>query len=438
VGIGTTLPSNGRLVVRGTVGAVSALFGDNTTGVAIENSFPGIGLNTYFNGTRKYIAPGFGGLIGLDPNNGNMYLMNTAVSGAADGAAALNTRLFVEGSTGFVGIGTTTMFGKLTVDGANVNTGIFGSGSGTTVSAIRAENFATSGPGYGLLAYSQNGTAVSASSPAATGYALRTSGRTELGGQMGINTTVTAGNLISIDASGFSDGISIYSNSGNTAAIRAENFSSGTSTFALVAYGQNGSAINASTAGTSGTALSASATGTSAWAIRATGRSEFGGNVSIIGNLSKSSGTFKIDHPQDPANKFLIHSFVESPDMMNVYNGNAETDANGLATVLLPGYFEAENIDFKYQLTVMGKQFAQAIVFEEISHNRFVVKTDKPHIKVSWQVTGVRNDPYAQKNRIVAEVEKTGEERGKYLMPGLYGQPAEKAINYQKRERTKE
>ena len=43
--------------------------------------------------------------------------------------------------------------------------------------------------------------------------------------------------------------------------------------------------------------------------------------------LSKSIGTFKIDHPLDPANKYLSHSFVELPDMMNIYNGNVMTDA---------------------------------------------------------------------------------------------------------------
>lgn len=144
------------------------------------------------------------------------------------------------------------------------------------------------------------------------------------------------------------------------------------------------------------------------------------GNVWVGGTLSKSAGTFKIDHPQDPENKFLIHSFVESPDMMNVYNGNIITDANGDAIVQLPTYFEAENISFKYQLTVIG-QFAQAIVFEEVQNNQFKIKTDKPNVKVSWQVTGVRNDAYAQKNRVVPEVDKQGVEKGKYLAPEAFG-----------------
>jgi len=146
----------------------------------------------------------------------------------------------------------------------------------------------------------------------------------------------------------------------------------------------------------------------------------FYGDVHVSGNLSKGGGSFKIDHPQDPANKYLIHSFVESPDMMNVYNGNVVTGAEGMATVELPSYFEAENIDFKYQLTVIG-QFAQAIIKTEISNNSFTIQTDIPNVKVSWQVTGVRDDAWANAHRIVPEVEKEGEEKGRYMHPELFG-----------------
>jgi collagen type VII alpha len=160
------------------------------------------------------------------------------------------------------------------------------------------------------------------------------------------------------------------------------------------------------------------------------------GNVSITGSIAKGSGTFKIDHPLDPANKYLYHSFVESPDMMNIYNGNITTDASGMATVELPEYFEKLNKDFRYQLTVIG-DFAQAIVYSEVSGNTFVIKTDKPNVKVSWQVTGVRQDPYADENRVVPEVEKAAEEKGKYLYPKAYGLPASMGINYSPAETQK-
>jgi hypothetical protein len=150
----------------------------------------------------------------------------------------------------------------------------------------------------------------------------------------------------------------------------------------------------------------------------------FVGDVYVSGNLSKAGGTFKIDHPQDPENKFLIHSFVESPDMMNIYNGNATTDASGEAIVTMPSYFEAENKDFRYQLTTIG-QPAQVWVAEKISGNQFKVKSDKPNVEISWQVTGVRQDAWANANRVVAEVEKKGVEKGKYLHPELFGKSRE-------------
>ena len=147
----------------------------------------------------------------------------------------------------------------------------------------------------------------------------------------------------------------------------------------------------------------------------------FFGAVDVVGNLAKSGGTFKIDHPQDPANKYLYHSFVESPDMMNIYNGNITTDANGTAVVTLPSYFEAENKDFRYQLTVMGGTFAQAIVSKEVAGNTFEIRTNQPNVKVSWQVTGVRQDAWANANRVVPEVDKDASDRGKYLHPELFG-----------------
>ncbi|MFQ5570477.1 MAG: hypothetical protein ACE5G0_12420, partial [Rhodothermales bacterium] len=155
----------------------------------------------------------------------------------------------------------------------------------------------------------------------------------------------------------------------------------------------------------------------------------FKGDVHVTGTLSKGGGAFKIDHPLDPENKYLAHSFVESPDMMNVYNGNVTTDADGLATVELPPYFEVLNRDYRYQLTVIG-QFAQAIVAGEVNNHRFVIQTDKPGVKVSWQVTGIRQDAWAQEHRIVVEEDKPARERGYYLHPWLFGQPVQRSVEW--------
>jgi hypothetical protein len=152
------------------------------------------------------------------------------------------------------------------------------------------------------------------------------------------------------------------------------------------------------------------------------------GNVNVTGTLSKGGGSFKIDHPLDPENKYLSHSFVESPDMMNIYNGNITTDQSGRAVIDLPAYFGALNRDFRYQLTVVG-QFAQAIVAEEVKDNRFVIQTSVPGVKVSWQVTGIRQDAWANKNRIPVEEVKPERERGSYLHPEAFGKDEERSIN---------
>ena len=81
-----------------------------------------------------------------------------------------------------------------------------------------------------------------------------------------------------------------------------------------------------------------------------------------------------------------------------------------------PSYFEALNKDFRYQLTVIGDgSWARARVFKKVEGGRFVIQTDGPNVEVSWQVTGIRKDAYANDNRIQAEVEKAGDERGHCL-----------------------
>jgi hypothetical protein len=154
----------------------------------------------------------------------------------------------------------------------------------------------------------------------------------------------------------------------------------------------------------------------------------FAGNVFVNGNLAKSGGSFLIDHPTDPEHKYLLHSFVESPDMMNIYNGNVATDGSGTAVVKMPEWFEALNRDFRYQLTVIG-QFAQAIVASEISGGSFVIRTDRPGVKVSWQVTGIRQDAWANAHRIPLEVEKQAPEQGHYLHPELFGHGGEPDVH---------
>jgi hypothetical protein len=115
--------------------------------------------------------------------------------------------------------------------------------------------------------------------------------------------------------------------------------------------------------------------------------------------------------------------------MMNIYTGNVTTDGQGLATVQLPEWFEALNSHFRYQLTVLG-QFAQAIVRGKVANHQFAIKTDKPNVEVSWQITGVRQDAYAKAHPLVVEEQKEARLRGFYTHPELYGAPPEKQIEW--------
>ncbi len=154
----------------------------------------------------------------------------------------------------------------------------------------------------------------------------------------------------------------------------------------------------------------------------------FNGDLTVTGTVYEGGGVSRIDHPLDPQNKFLSHSYVDSPDMMSVYNGNIETDEDGLAVVELPDYFSALNQDFRYQLTVLG-QFAQAIIAEKISGNQFTIRTDRPSVEVSWQVTGIRKDAWAEAHRVPVEVDKPVDERGLYLHPEAFGHGSDPSIN---------
>ena len=161
----------------------------------------------------------------------------------------------------------------------------------------------------------------------------------------------------------------------------------------------------------------------------------FVGDVNVTGAIFAGTKDFKIDHPLDPANKYLVHASVESSEMINIYTGNITTDSQGHATVQLPEWFEVLNTDFRYQLTVIG-QFAQAIIGREIERNQFEIRTSAPNVKVSWQVSGVRQDAYAKANPLVVEQEKDARLRGFYIHPELYGAPAEKQIEWARHPQT--
>jgi hypothetical protein len=146
-------------------------------------------------------------------------------------------------------------------------------------------------------------------------------------------------------------------------------------------------------------------------------------NASVLGSVSKASGSFVIDDPLEPQNKLLYHSFVESPDVKNLYDGIVELDENGEAVVTLPDYFDALNGTVRYQLKPVEAAMPDLHISEEEHGNQFAIAGGSPGGKVSWQVTGVRHDPYILANPIIPVVEKgPGQlvDKGQYLDPDGY------------------
>ncbi len=156
--------------------------------------------------------------------------------------------------------------------------------------------------------------------------------------------------------------------------------------------------------------------------------SQQGFGVFSIGNTGATGlKSFYIDHPLDPANKFLRHYSAEGPEALNIYRGTVILNASGEAVVSLPEYFEALNKDFDYQLTCVGG-FAPVFIAEEVRNNAFKISGGRAGLKVCWTVTGVRNDAFAKSSTPAVEEAKPASLRGKYLHPELFNAAPDKAI----------
>jgi trimeric autotransporter adhesin len=162
----------------------------------------------------------------------------------------------------------------------------------------------------------------------------------------------------------------------------------------------------------------------------------FTGNVAISGNLNVSgTKSFQIDHPLDPANKYLYHAALESSEVLNLYTGNSVLDASGEATVQFPDWLEALNRDFRYQLTAIGAPAPNLHVAQEIKNHSFKIAGGAAGMKVSWQVTGVRQDAWEKAHPMEVEVPKPARERGYFINPELFGAPNERSIAWARNPR---
>jgi len=346
--------------------------------------------------------------------------IGSAVAGVDDSGNTGSHGIYGSSGTGYGVYGTSS-------DG----TGIYGTITGDTSGHFAVEGSDAStgaGGGAGVGGFSTNGTGVYATSTNGTGVSGITKGNFQ-SGVAGLDESLGGGHGVYGSST---NGIGVYGTSDMATGVYGN--AVGENGYGVYgnAIGQNGYGVYGNASGQDGTGVYAYTNGTEAsygvYAYSANSDSLYvDGSAQVTGTLSKGGGSFKIDHPVDPANKYLFHSFVESPDMMNVYNGNVTLDSFGKAMVELPDWFEALNRDFRYQLTAIGS-FAPLYVSKEIAGGKFEIAGGVLDQRVSWQVTGIRQDTWANANRIPVEVDKKAEDRGRYLHPEAFGGEAITAL----------
>ena len=392
----------GTITGQGTTGKIAKFTGTNAIGNSIiTESSSKIGIGTATPSSKLTVQGGATNPMVLGNNTGSGPGVQGVSTGGGFGVIGRSSRTGVQGiCTGSVGNG---VWGSSPSD-----TGVFGS----TSTGRGVYGNATGSSGVGVFGQSSAGNGVEGSSP---------------GG-----TAVYGNGILGVYGQGNQGGSGVYGNSSTGAGVFGQSGSSdavyGTSTNGTGVHGVGSGYGVLAEGGSYGIAAYGSVGIYAQPTAGNTVAGLFGGNVQINGSLTKSSGSFKIDHPLDPGNKYLYHSFVESPDMKNIYDGTVTLDEKGEAVVPMPDYFTALNQDFRYQLTAIGKPAPNLYVAQKITDNHFKVAGGKPGMEVSWQVTGIRHDAYAQDHRIAVEEDK-GKERGLYLYPAGFNEPNGKAVD---------
>jgi hypothetical protein len=437
-------------------GVVGETTNANGTGNGVRGTHTPTGNIGTLGGSSSGVAgsgnnSGSVGVHGTHNSSGNLGQLGTSGSGVFGSGIGIGVRGFSNGGNGVrgespsgFGVRGDSTSGNGVVGFSNSNdavlgfgrNGVHGQSSSASDSGVWGENL---GGGYGVSG--------STNSTAASGMWGQ-----NLGSGAGVRGTSSGG--VGLDGSS-STNIAIQGTSANNTGVSGRNSSTNNQgqlgTTASGVSGYHGSTFNSGHLGTGSTGVSGfhGSTGNAGYlGLSYAGAAGYGstygvygyspqglagyfyGNAQVTGNLSKGGGSFKIDHPLDPENKYLYHSFVESPDMKNIYDGTVKLDENGEAEVKLPEWFESLNNDFRYLLTAVGAPAPNLYISEEVKENRFKIAGGSPGLKVSWQVTGIRQDAYAKKHRIPVEEEKPDIERGFFLHPDAHGQPQEKSVEW--------
>ncbi len=421
----------------------------------------------------------------------------TAINGATYGVYGRSTSgngYGVSGdATGFLGVG--GFFTSLNHNGlegwsrraSGSASGVYGLSVSTSGYGVQGYANATSGSTVGVYGESESTSGIGVS-----GLARPTGGNTI--GVYGQSDSQTGKGVSGLTTAGIGASVGVYGQSESTSGIGVSGLARPTIGNTIGVYGQSNSqggtgvsglttAAVGFTVGVSGVSYSNSGTGVYGRTLAATGINigvhgessgdlgygVFGRALSVngagfgvagenanptkwaiyaYGNMGASGvKPFRIDHPDDPENKYLLHYAAESPEVINFYSGKVTLDSAGEAVVELPPYFAKINKDPRYTLTAVGAPMPMLHVAQEINEASlstgatagqgevaplcwFRVAGGLPGAKVSWRVEALRNDKWLQKSGAPVEVEKQGLEKGTYQHPELYGQPPEKSVTY--------
>ena len=436
VGLGTTTPA-AKLEAIATSATGTALLGSETSTTGANFGVSGSTASSTGTGVEGVATATSGvnaGVVGLTASSTGVGVIGQATATAGADYGVYGTTVSPGGISVYgiatTGIGTAGVtsgpsgYGVYGVNTATSGTafGTYGSSASPAGYAVYGVNIATTGPAYGVYGTNAStagvgtlgaATAASGSTFGVYGSVVSPSGIAVNGaaisgtGVAGTTTSSTAYGVYGGNAGTTGNAYGVYGTTASTAGIGVRGVATSTSGANYGVYGTtvspSGVGVEAtSTAG--GTALVATATGGGS-AGQFNGNVKITGNLTVTGTVSKGGGSFRIDHPLDPEHKYLYHSFVESPDMMNIYNGVATLSRHGDAVVNLPDWFDALNRDFRYQLTCIGG-FAPVYIAGEVSGNQFKIGGGRPGMKVSWQVTGIRKDTFANEHRIPVEEDK--------------------------------
>jgi len=391
---------------------------------------------------RALLAAALGGLAGFvastlgRPVQAQAAAGGSLILGAANDSGTAQTTLTNAGlgaaftlKTTNVSTNASGIFGWSSQTGTNATRGVYGKADGPNSYGVFARNSGIGGNGAALFAEGNANAGIVATGETTGIVGVATAATGQPVGVFGLSGADidNASGVVGSDIGGVAITNGVW---GETTSSAGNGVFGRTLVDSPDAWGMFGFATGGGrgVVGYSDTGPGVWAESTTGTALAVVGNTSLTGDLDVTGMLTKGAGAFKIDHPLDPARKFLLHSFVESPDMKNVYDGVAKLDANGEATVTLPDWFDALNGDVRYQLTAVGRPAPGLHVRSGVKNNRFIVAGGEPGMDVSWQVTGIRRDAFANANRIPVEVAKTVTEEGRYLHPKAHGKPDTAAI----------